>query len=71
MKDELGWGDTLPQGKVSPGTRYQGDKINQYTGFIFESLLRYTTVICITGLKNIQEARKQAMSTNFPDSPRN
>ena len=41
MKDELGWGDTLPQagggdilpqGKVSPGTRYRVDKINRYTG---------------------------------------
>ena len=63
MKDELGWGDTLPgvkcpweqdtmptvscpqgqdkplggggilpRGKVSPGTRYRGDKINRYTG---------------------------------------
>ena len=60
MKDELGWGDTLPRGKVSrgqetvstvscpqgqdkpggdilpwgkvsPGTRYRGDKINRYT----------------------------------------
>ena len=28
MKDELGWGDTLPRGKVSPGTRYLGqDKL--------------------------------------------
>ena len=34
VQDKPG-GDILRRGKVSLGTRYRGDKINQYTGVFF------------------------------------
>ena len=41
-------GDILPRGKVSPGTRYRGDKINRYTGTNFPISFRRPEVLKIT-----------------------